>query len=306
MPKVTVIGSANVDLTIQVDRLPHPGETVSDGRFYTSFGGKGANQAVAAVRAGAQVRFLAKVGRDLNAERILRRLKAQGIHTDFILRDEEDHSGVALIMVDRHGRNAIAVAPGSNRKLTPEEIRGFEPLKGWGDVLLIQLEVPLDAAEEALTLAQMWRLRTILNPAPARLLDGRLLARVDILTPNERELEQLSGMKVKGETTAVEACRKLLEQGVGEVIVTLGEHGALHVTRKGQKPFPGCRVEAVDTTAAGDAFNGALACALAEGQTMEDAIRFANAAGALAATKRGAQDSLPHRDEIESLLQASK
>jgi ribokinase len=233
----------------------------------------------------------------------LEQLEAQGLHTDLILRDETEPSGVALIMVDCNGRNAIAVAPGSNRKITPEDIRRFEPLKGWGETLLLQLEVPLDAVKEALTLARMQGLRTILNPAPARTLDEGVLAQVDLLTPNEGELERLSGSPVKEEKTAVEACKILLDQGVGEVIVTLGEHGALHVTRKGAELFPGYPVKAVDTTAAGDAFNGALACGLAEGRPMEDAIRFANAAGALTVTRRGAQDALPSRDEIENLLQ---
>jgi len=306
MPKVAVIGSANVDLTIRVDRLPQLGETVSGGEFYTSFGGKGANQAVAAHKAGAEVRFLAKVGCDQNGEAIIKNLEALGLTSDGILTDESRHSGVALIMVDRMGNNTIAVAPGSNRNLTEEDIHRAESDISWGEVLLIQLEVPMPTVKEALRLAKAHGLRTILNPAPARRLPEEIVALVDILTPNEIEAGTLTGDMAEDLNEATRAASKLLESGAGHVIITLGERGACWVQRDRVQAFPAFPVAAVDSTAAGDAFNGALALALAEERPMQEAISFANAAGALTVTKKGAQDSLPTREEIAYLLMKSQ
>ena len=306
MPKVVVVGSANVDLTIRVDRLPQLGETVSGGEFYTSFGGKGANQAVAAHKAGAEVRFLAKVGCDQNGEAIIKNLEALGLTSDGILTDESRHSGVALIMVDRMGNNTIAVSPGSNRNLTEEDIHGAESDISWGEVLLIQLEVPMSTVKEALRLAKAHGLRTILNPAPARRLPEEIIALVDILTPNEIEAGTLTGDMAEDLNEATRAASKLLESGAGHVIITLGERGACWVQRDRVQAFPAFPVAAVDSTAAGDAFNGALALALAEERPMQEAISFANAAGALTVTKKGAQDSLPTREEITYLLMQSQ
>lgn len=306
MPKVIVVGSANVDLTIRVERLPQLGETVSGGEFYTSFGGKGANQAVAAYKAGAEVRFLAKVGCDQNAEAIIKNLEALGLTSGGILRDESRNSGVALITVDRMGSNTIAVAPGSNRNLTEEDIHGAESDISWGEVLLIQLEVPMPTVKEALRLAKAHGLRTILNPAPARRLPEEIVALVDILTPNEIEAGTLTGDMAEDLNEATRAASKLLESGVGHVIITLGERGACWVQKDGVQAFPAFSVTAVDSTAAGDAFNGALALALAEERPMQEAISFANAAGALTVTKKGAQDSLPTREEIAYLLMQSQ
>ena len=306
MPKVVVIGSANVDLTIRVERLPQLGETVSGGEFYTSFGGKGANQAVAAYKAGAEVRFLAKVGCDQNAEAIIKNIEALGLSSEGILRDESRNSGVALITVDRMGSNTIAVAPGSNRNLTEEDIHRAESDISWGEVLLIQLEVPMPTVKEALRLAKAHGLRTILNPAPARRLPEEIVALVDILTPNEIEAGTLTGDMAEDLNEATRAASKLLESGVGHVIITLGERGACWVQRDRVQAFPAFPVTAVDSTAAGDAFNGALALALAEERPMQEAISFANAAGALTVTKKGAQDSLPTREEIAYLLMQSQ
>jgi len=306
MPKVVVVGSANVDLTIRVDRLPQLGETVSGGEFYTSFGGKGANQAVAAHKAGAEVRFLAKVGCDQNGEAIIKNLEALGLTSDGILTDESRHSGVALIMVDRMGNNTIAVSPGSNRNLTEEDIHGAESDISWGEVLLIQLEVPMSTVKEALRLAKAHGLLTILNPAPARRLQEEIIALVDILTPNEIEAGTLTGDMAEDLNEATRAASKLLESGAGHVIITLGERGACWVQRDRVQAFPAFSVAAVDSTAAGDAFNGALALALAEERPMQEAISFANAAGALTVTKKGAQDSLPTREEIAYLLMQSQ
>ncbi len=306
MSRVIVIGSSNRDLTVRLERLPRVGETVSGGDYYTSFGGKGANQAVAAHKAGAEVAFVAKVGRDENGDAMVRHLKESGLSTDSIIRDGQAASGVALIMVDKDGRNMIAVAPGANRNLTEEEIVNTEDAITHARILLIQLEVPVDPVLRALAIARENHVTTILNPAPARALQSMLLSLVDVLTPNEVEAGLLTGVNVKDERDAVAAARKLLDSGVQHVIVTLGEKGSVWVTSGQEQFFPPFRVTPVDSTAAGDAFNGALACALAEGRTMEQAIRFANAAGALTVTRRGAQDALPTREEIEKLIPSNR
>jgi len=302
MPRVVVIGSANMDITVRVERLPHLGETVSGGEFYTAFGGKGANQAVAAYKAGADMRFLAKVGCDQNGDAIIENLEGLGLSSEGILRDESRHSGVAIIMVDGMGNNAIAVAPGSNRNLTQEDVLMAGSHISWGQVLLAQLETPLPSVREALRLARTHGLVTILNPAPAHPLPGEMLSLADILTPNEVEAAALTGIDVQSADEATRAAEKLLESGAKQVIVTLGKEGCCWVRRDRSQTFPSFPVEAVDSTAAGDAFNGALACAVAEGCPMEAAIRFGSAAGAIAATRRGAQDSLPTREEIVNLL----
>ncbi len=306
MPRVVVIGSANMDLTCRLDHLPRLGETVSGGEFYTSFGGKGANQAVAAHRAGAEVRLVAKVGRDQDGDAIVMHLVALGLAPDGILRDPSRHSGVALIMVDRAGNNAIGVAPGSNWHLTEDDIGRAESIISWGEVLLTQLEIPPVTVRKALRLAKDHGLTTILNPAPARPVPDELLSLADILTPNETEAASLSGLAVKDAKGAALAGRRLQELGAGQVIVTLGSKGSCWVRKEGVEAFPSYPVAAVDSTAAGDGFNGALACAVAEGRPMQEAIRFASAAGAVAATRRGAQDSLPARDEIQGLIKRSQ
>ncbi len=297
MPNLLVIGSSNLDLTIRLDRLPVVGETVSGGEFYQSFGGKGANQAIAALRAGADVLFVTKLGADANGELITRHLLEQGIPAVGLRQDRRAPTGVALIVVDTSGRNMIAVAPGSNRLLTAEEVREYALAFEDAKVLLVQLEVPLPAVAQALTLARAKGLTTILNPAPAQPLPDTILKLVDIVTPNETEATALTGH------AGVEAAaRDLMARGARDVVVTLGDQGALWTNRAGMKAIPPSKVRSVDSTAAGDAFNGALAAALAEGQPFDRALRFASAAGALAVTKRGAQDSLPSRREIDTML----
>jgi len=302
MPKVIVIGSANMDLTVRVERLPQLGETVSAGEFYTSFGGKGANQAVAAHNVGADVTFIAKVGCDQNGEAIVKHLEAHGLSSGGIVRDKIHPAGVALIMVDRNGNNAIAVAPGSNRHLTKRDIRRAESHIASASVLLIQLEVPPLTVRDALRLAKTHNLVTILNPAPARSLSQEILSLVDILTPNEVEAAALTGIMIQDLNEVEQASRRLIESGAGQVVTTLGEKGACWVRKDHVQTFPSFPVTPVDSTAAGDAFNGALACALAEGQSMTEAISFANAAGALTVMNKGAQDSLPARATVEQLL----
>ncbi len=299
MPKVVVVGSANVDFTVAVDHLPAAGETVLGKDFYQSLGGKGANQAVAALRAGAEVTFLAKLGADAHGQQLELHLSFLGLPRDSLLRDPNHPTGVALIMVDQAGLNMIAVAPGSNQSLSVEEVKRSSSLIAQARVLLAQLEVPLPAVLEALRIAKKQGVLTILNPAPAQPLSPDILKLVDVLTPNEGEAQALTG-----QADVAAAARTLVGQGVTSVVVTLGEQGALLVNTEGSRLFPPFQVNTVDTTAAGDAFCGALACALAEGRSMEDAIVFANAAGALTTTKRGAQDTLPIRSDIEQLCRS--
>jgi ribokinase len=300
MRKVIVVGSANVDYTVAVDRLPAAGETVLGGEFYQSFGGKGANQAVAARKAGADVFFLTKLGNDTNGKLLERHLTGLGIPGAGLLRDPATPTGAAVIVVDRSGMNQIAVAPGSNRMLTVEEVRRTSTLMAGGRVLLVQLELPLAAVAEALTLAKRHRLTTILNPAPALPLSSDVLKLVDVLTPNEGEARALTG-----QDDLAEAAQILLARGARRIIITLGVRGALLRDSKADKVFPSFPVDAVDSTGAGDAFNGALACALAEGRPLEEAVVFANAAGALTVTRRGVQDALPSRREIDELRSTS-
>lgn len=296
MSKVIVVGSSNVDFTITVDRLPAVGETILGRDFHQSWGGKGANQAVAARRAGAEVMFLTKLGNDSTGQRMEQHLLSMGLAKEALLRHPTAPSGVAFILVDRKGRNMIAVAPGSNQTLTSDEVREAGPLIAGASVLLAQLEVPLAAVAEALAIAKAHRVMTILNPAPALPLSSDILRLVEVLTPNEGEAHTLTGLE-----DASAAAGVLVEQGVGAVIVTLGDRGALLQTADTTRAFPAYPVLAVDSTAAGDAFNGALACVLAEHRSLEEAIAFANAAGALTTTRRGALDALPSRIAIENL-----
>ena len=299
---VVVIGSANLDFSLRVPRLPRPGETVLGGDLRVSFGGKGANQAIAAHRAGARVHFIARIGTDPHGEQQVRHLLEAGLGGAGLIRDAAEPAGVALILVDQAGENLIALAPGSNLRLTPEDVAAQAAAFAGARVLLAQLEVPLEAVEVGLALARARGLTTILNPAPARPLADEVLRQVDVLTPNESEAALLSGRPVTDPASAATAGRALCARGCRRVVVTLGARGAVWCEGDAVAsiaPFP---VAAVDATAAGDAFAGALAAALGQGRPLDRALRFASAAGALAATRRGAQESLPSREEIEDLL----
>jgi len=295
-----------MDLIVQTERAPRAGETVVGEHFTTASGGKGANQAVAAARLGAEVVLIARVGGDDFGRRNLETYRHEGIDTSYIAVDREAPSGVALIVVEKGGENRIVVVPGANGRLSPGDVGRARDAFADAAVLLAQLEVPLETVEEALRLAREKRLKTILNPAPARLLPAGLLQLVDVLTPNETELAHITGGETGDLKGVAAAARKLLGLGPKHVIVTLGEKGALVVSKRGEAYVPSFPVDAVDTTAAGDAFNGALAVALARGMEMEAAVRFACAAGALATTVLGAQPSLPRLDQIEGLLSSGK
>lgn len=299
MPRVVVIGSANVDLTVRLPRLPKAGETVSGGEFYKCFGGKGANQAVAAMRAGAEVKFLAKLGQDLMGNELRAHLEGLGLPGQYLITQQSAPTGTALILVDLQGRNLIGVAPGANSSLSQQEVISSAELFQWGELLLCQLEVPLEAVETALELAKKSGMVTMLNPAPVKQLPKETLRLVDVITPNEGEAMALTGW-----ASPEAAARRLWEMGPSKVILTLGERGVMFL-RHGEPCFlPSYKVKAVDTTGCGDAFNGALACALAEGKGLEEALGFAVAAGALAATVKGAQDAMPSREGILGLMRA--
>jgi len=301
-PRILVVGSSNTDMIARVPRIPRPGETILGGEFFTAAGGKGANQAVAAARAGGDVTFIARVGKDMFGERALTGFSRDGIKVKFIKRDSYKPSGVALIFVSDSGENSIAVAPGANARLSPADVKRARTEFMRADVLLTQLETPLPTVIAAVKLAARNRVLTILNPAPAQKLPDDLLEHVDILTPNESEAELLTGIKVAGEASGVRAASRLRARGVRTVIITLGAKGALVVNQDGYMRVPGFKVKPVDTTAAGDVFNGALAVALAKGFELRAAVRFANAAAAISVTRMGAQPSAPTRLEIERLL----
>ena len=304
--RVLVVGSANVDFTVAASRLPGVGETVSGGTLLVNHGGKGANQAVAARRLGAEVRFVACVGDDASGRDIRAALQAEGVGVDGVMVTREAATGTALIVVDGQGRNQIVVAPGANWRLSAEHVRSRAEDFAWAQVVLCQLETPLDTLDVALGEARRRGLVTVLNPAPVR--DGisaDVWRRVDYLTPNEGEAARLSGVPVEDVRSAGAAARVLRERGVGTVIVTLGVQGSIACTAGGDVRTEAFPVKAVDTTAAGDSFNGALGTALAAGDALPDALRFASAAAALACTRRGAQPSLPIRAEVDRLLRAT-
>jgi len=299
---IVVVGSSNTDLIIRVPRIPKAGETLLGGEFMSAAGGKGANQAVGAARSGGRVALIARVGTDAFGERAIKGLRRDGVDVSCVFRDKLAASGVALIFVARDGENSIAVAGGANARLSPADVGKAAGVIRAGALLVAQLETPLATVIAAAQVAVKAGVPVILNPAPAQPLPNRLLKLISILTPNETEAELLTGIKVTQEAAAARACAKLRSRGVRTVILTLGARGAYLADTGGQQLVPGFKVKAVDSTAAGDIFNGALAVALAERKTLRDAVRFANAAAALSVTRLGAQPSAPTRVEIERFL----
>ena len=304
MPRVAVVGSANVDFTVALPRLPRAGETVSGGTLLVNRGGKGANQAVAARRLGAEVRMVGAVGSDPSGSEVREGLGGLGIEVDGLITVPDSATGTALILVDAEGRNLIGVAPGANHRLTLEMVRPHGDLIAWADVLLCQLETPLPVVEWALQTARRHGVTTVLNPAPVKNLSDEMLALADYLTPNEIEAAALAGVEARDLDSTREAAGRLLARGTRRVLVTLGADGVLACEGGDALHFPAFPVTAVDTTAAGDAFNGALAVGLAAGGSLEQAIPLASATAALACTRRGAQDSLPDRADVERFLKS--
>jgi ribokinase len=299
--KIVVVGSSNTDMILKLDRIPKPGETILGGEFVTAAGGKGANQAVAAAQAGGAVTFIARVGRDMFGEQAIAGFVEAGIDVEHVQYDKSP-SGVALIFVAKDGENSIGVGGGANAKLAPADVKKAKAAFASASAVIMQLETPLETVQAAAELADSKKTLVILNPAPAQKLPDSLLKKISILTPNETEAELLTGIKVSDDASCAKAADVLLRKGVKTVIITLGSRGSYVATAKSKELVPGFKVKPVDTTAAGDTFNGALAVALAEGKSMNDAVRFANAAGAISVTRMGAQPSAPKRAEIEKLL----
>jgi len=294
-PRVVVVGSSNTDMVAAAPRLPRPGESVAADRFYTAAGGKGANQAVAAARAGARVTLVARVGDDDFGRRAIAGFRKEGIDCRWITRDPEAPSGVALIVVDREGENLIAVALGANMRLSPQQVEQAAPAIERAGALVVQLEVPLAAVRRAVEIAHRASVPVILNPAPAprKPLPRALLGKVAYLVLNETELEAIGGPDRQA------AAARLLGAGVGCVVLTLGKRGALVFDGSARpRRVPAFRVRSVDAVGAGDAFVGTLATFVAEGRGLEEALTLASAAAALSVTRRGAQPSLPQRAEI--------
>lgn len=294
MKKILVIGSSNTDMTVKSSHLPAPGETVMGDRFVMGPGGKGANQAVAAARLGGDVTFICKVGRDVFGEKAIEGYRKDNIDTQHIMLSDLP-SGVALILVDGGGENSISVAPGANGDLTPADIESKADVIRSADILILQLEIPVESVEKAVSIAKEAGVYVILNPAPAKRLPEELLENVSLLTPNQSELEILTG--IKGDVRA--GLDALVERGVGEVILTLGSKGSMVYSGGEPVLIPALKVDAVDTTAAGDTFCGALAVAISEGKSLTDAARFATCASALTVQKMGAQVSIPYRKDMK-------
>jgi ribokinase len=302
MDNIVIIGSSNTDMIIKMSRIPKPGETILGGDFSIAPGGKGANQAVGAARAGGNVTFIARVGDDMFGKQSVEGFESDGINTENIITDSAAPSGVALIFVDDAGENSIAVASGANANLLPSDIESSRDAIASAGIVLMQLEIPLESVRAAVEIAAEGGAKVILNPAPAQPLDDDILRNLSIITPNETEAEMLTGIKVEDEQGAEKAADMLLSKGIDTVIITLGSRGVYVAGPDFRGMVPAFSVTAEDTTAAGDVFNGVLAVALAEKMPMVEALRFSNAAAALSVTKLGAQTSAPYRADIETFL----
>lgn len=304
--QLVVVGSSNMDLVISLPRIPAIGETVLGGKSSMVFGGKGANQAVASIRSGGDIAFIAKVGNDLFGANMKKHFKQEGFRTDLILTDAKEPTGIAQIFVSEKGENSIAVAPGANMKLMPNDIEPFTDLIKNSKVVLLQLETPLETVEYIADIAYQNKVKLILNPAPAQKLNKSLLKKVWLLTPNETEASLMTGIAVTDAASAVEAAEHLLKMGIRNVIVTLGENGSVLCNGRGSEHFKAYKAQAVDTTAAGDVFNGTLAVAITNEESLQEAINLAAAAAAISVTREGAQPSIPIRTEIDSFLSKAK
>ncbi|EPF6158599.1 ribokinase [Citrobacter sedlakii] len=300
--KLVVLGSINADHILNLETFPAPGETVTGNHYQVAFGGKGANQAVAAGRSGANIAFIACTGDDDIGSSIRQQLASDNINVDPVSVIDGEPTGVALIFVNGEGENVIGIHAGANAALSPARVEAQRERIAEASALLMQLESPIDSVLAAANIAHENHTTVVLNPAPARVLSDELLALVDIITPNETEAEKLTGIRVENDEDAAKAALVLHKKGIDTVLITLGSRGVwASVKGEGQR-VPGFKVEAVDTIAAGDTFNGALIAALLEDKALSNAIRFAHAAAAIAVTRKGAQPSVPWREEIEAFL----
>ena len=299
-PKITVIGSSNTDLVVKAPKLPGPGETVLGREFTIAPGGKGGNQAVAIARLGGDVTLVTKLGMDTFGDQRLEAFKQDGMSTDFVFRDQDVPSGVALIFVDDDGENMIVVDQGANARLSPDDVDKARSAIVSADMVVLQLETTMEAVEHAVDTAVDSDVPVLLDPAPGRKLEISLIEKIYCIKPNETEAEILTGIEVTDDDTARKAGERLLEFGAENAIITLGKRGAMLVTAAESSLVPGFEVDAVDATAAGDAFTGGLAYALASGSELKESVEFANAVAALAVTRMGAQPSMPTREELET------
>ena len=297
--QILVVGSSNTDMVIKAAHLPRPGETILGGTFFMNPGGKGANQAVAIARLGGSVTFICKTGSDIFGHQSQQLFEEEGINTSYVFSDSGNPSGVALITVDEKAENCIVVASGANANLLPSDLAKAEEAIEQADLILMQLEVPMAPVCFVADIAWQKGKKVILNPAPAHPLPADLLRHLYLITPNETEAEMITGVKITDESSAGEAARLLSEMGVQHVIITLGSKGALIYSDGKAEIVPALKVEAVDTTAAGDVFNGALTVALSEGRSLKEAARFACKASAISVTRVGAQSSAPYRNEVD-------
>jgi ribokinase len=300
--KILVIGSTNVDFLIRADRLPSFGETVTGGVFMQNFGGKGANQAVGAARAGGDVTFITCLGEDLYADELLRSFKQDNINTQYVFRDRESSTGSALIMLNKEGNNYIAVAPGSNYKLTPSHIDQALDVFLEAEMIIIQMELAPETTNYVFDLAKKYKKRVLFNLAPAMPFNKEVLRHVYAFVVNEVEASMVTGLRVESDDEIRLAASALLALGPQVVVITLGSNGSFIAAAKHRQYVSAYKVNAVDTTAAGDVYCGSLAVALVEGKALTDAVRFAGAAAAIAVTRLGAQPSAPRREEIEDFI----
>lgn len=299
MNKIVVLGSSNTDLVVRTDRMPLPGETLLGDRFMMTAGGKGANQAVAVARLGDGVTFIAKVGRDMFGDNAVTGYEKEGIDTRTILRDDTAPSGIALITVDAQAENSIVVVPGANNNLSKADVDALRNKIESAQYLLMQLETPVAVVAYAAETARRAGVKVILNPAPAAELPAELLDGLYMITPNRTEGQMLTGIEITDWESAERAAQALIGKGVQNVVLTLGSQGALVCDGRSFERIPAQKVKAVDTTAAGDTFNGAMCVALSEGASLSDAVRFASRASAIAVTRLGAQASIPYRKELD-------
>jgi len=300
--KIVVIGSSNVDLLMKMDHLPEKGETVTDAEFFQVYGGKGANQAVAAARAGGNVVFVNCVGEDAYTPQMLQNYKDDGINTSFVFQQKGIASGHALIMIGGEGMNYLSVAPGANYQLTPQKIDEAMPIIDQAAVIVLQYEILEETLKYIIDLANEKSIPVLWNFAPARSFDLSYVPKVNILVLNEVEAGFLAEMKVDNQSDAEVAALKLIDQGVEKVIITLGKQGAFLMTKDEKVSVTAFVVDAVDTTAAGDTFCGAYAVAMVEKKSLKECLQFASAAAAISVTRMGAQPSAPKRDEIDRFL----
>jgi len=299
---ILVIGSTNVDFLIKSDKLPASGETVTGGIFTQNFGGKGANQAVGAARAGGNVSFITCLGEDLYADELLHSFKNDHIDTQYVFKEPNVATGTALILLDKEGNNCISVAPGANFKFTNPHIdKAMDAFIG-ADMIILQMEIPFEVNKYVFSLAKKYKKKVMFNLAPARSFDLSVLEQTYVFVVNEVEASMVTGLKVESDHEVKTAALALLDKGPEIAVITLGAKGSFFATRENQRFVPAFRVKAVDTTAAGDVYCGSLAVALVEGKSLTEALQFAGAASAISVTRLGAQPSAPSRDEIDTFL----